>query len=261
MPISPTIFRPATIFVTHKTALKSWKASGMIDMHRGTELPELFSQVPLAVEQNVNRGNALFKKNETPAVLFHRKNTNNPCCLQSRYLKVNSPDPVHRSHDRFVVFDDEHGVAPSLQVTQGFDEPLVVSRVQADGRLVEYEQTPTSPAPRPAARRTRGVAATERVGRAIESQVVEPHLIEEPESCGDLGDDRFCDREFILAEFEGFEPLLGRPYRERRDFEDCPRGMRTALASGRSLAPWHSAHTSSARNGSSMWPVASLPGS
>src|SRR3990172_5218821 len=44
--------------------------------------------------------------------------------------------PVRRAHHRFVVLDDEHGVAEIAQPLERADQAVVVRRVETDRRLV-----------------------------------------------------------------------------------------------------------------------------
>ena len=67
---------------------------------------------------------------------------------------------IARSHQRFVVLDNDNGVSLLLQIAQGGDQPIVVARMEADRRLVEQIQHADqarsrcrSPAARVAARR------------------------------------------------------------------------------------------------------------
>ena len=49
-------------------------------------------------------------------------------------------DVVGGAHDRLVVFDYQHGVADVAQILQRAYQPVVVRRMQPDGRLVAHVQ-------------------------------------------------------------------------------------------------------------------------
>ena len=83
--------------------------------------------------------------------------------------------------DRFlVVFDHQHGVAEVAQVLERAQQSLVVALVQADRRLVEdvhdAGQARAHLAGEPDALR---FAAGQRLGAAIQRQVVEAHVDQE----------------------------------------------------------------------------------
>ena len=81
-----------------------------------------------------------------------------------------------------VVLDDEHGVALLPQLPQDVDQPLVVSRVEADRRLVEHVERADQS--RPERRREVDplrLAAGERGREPIERQVVQPDVAQKRE--------------------------------------------------------------------------------
>ena len=90
----------------------------------------------------------------------------------------------------FVVLDDDHRVAEIAQAIQRAQQPLVVALVQADRRLVEdvhdADQAGADLAREPDALR---LAARERLGAAIERQVVETDVAQEAQALADLLDD------------------------------------------------------------------------
>src|SRR5581483_12314007 len=113
-------------------------------------------------------------------------------------------------------------------------EPPVVPLVETDRRLVQDVEDPDQarpdlgrqPDPLP-------LAAGERAGRAVERQVLEPDVLEEPQPLADLLEDAARDRLLALAEGErGEEPgrLLDR---QRADLVDRP----PADADGQALRP------------------------
>ena len=95
---------------------------------------------------------------------------------------------VIRLADRvLVVLDHQHRVAEVAQARQRVEQALVVALVQADRWLVEDVHHAHEPradlAREPDALR---FAAGERLGAAIERQVVEPHVDQEPQAVRDL---------------------------------------------------------------------------
>ncbi len=87
-------------------------------------------------------------------------------------------DDVIGNADRLlVVLDDDHGVAEIAQPDERLDEPPVVTLVQTDRRLVEHVQHADEPAAdlrrEPDALR---LTAGERARRAVQREVVEPHV-------------------------------------------------------------------------------------
>ena len=90
----------------------------------------------------------------------------------------------------FVVLDDDHRVAEIAQAIQRAQQALVVALVQADRRLIEdvhdADQAGADLAREPDALR---FAARQRVGAAIERQVVETDVAQEAQALADLLDD------------------------------------------------------------------------
>ena len=101
---------------------------------------------------------------------------------------------VRLPHDRFVVLDHQHAVALILQVAQRIDQPLVVARMQADRGFVQHiadaDQSGADAGGQPHALQ---FAATQRVGRPVERQVVDTDMVEEVESSRDLASQRIGD--------------------------------------------------------------------
>jgi hypothetical protein len=102
---------------------------------------------------------------------------------------------VIRGEDRILVMlDDDHGVADVAQVLERFQQPPVVALVQPDGGLVQDVHDTREPrahlARQPDALR---FAARQRLGAAIEREVVEAHVHEKAQALGhvfhDLGRD------------------------------------------------------------------------
>ena len=78
------------------------------------------------------------------------------------------------------MLDHQHRVALLLQITQGFDQPAVVARMQTDRGFVEHVADPHQ------ARADAGrqadplqLAARKRVGRPIERQIFDADFVQE----------------------------------------------------------------------------------
>ena len=98
-------------------------------------------------------------------------------------------DPVGGGDGVLVVLDDDQRVAEVAQPGEGLDQPVVVALVQPDARLVEDVEHADQPGPdlggEPDALR---LAAGQRAGRAVEAEVVEADVEQEPEPGVDLLD-------------------------------------------------------------------------
>src|SRR5690606_5911554 len=117
-------------------------------------------------------------------------------------------DVIGREDRLAVVLDDHHRVAEVAQVEQRAEQALVVALMQADRRLVEDVHDADEPradlAGEPDAL---GFAARERIGTAIEREVAEPDVDEEPDPIRDLGDDLLGDLAAPAADLEAGEEL------------------------------------------------------
>ena len=102
-----------------------------------------------------------------------------------------------------VVLDHDHGVAQVAQALQRVEQPAVVALVQADGGLVQHVHHAGEPRadlggePYPLR-----LAAGERIGRAVERQVVQAHVHQELQPRHDLVDDPLGDRLFVARQDE-----------------------------------------------------------
>ena len=137
-----------------------------------------------------------------------------------------------------VVLDDEHGVALIAKLPQDPDQPQVVAGVQPDGRLVEHVQ-------RVHQRRAEGcgqvdalrLAARERRRQAIECQVVQPDVGEEPQPLADLVQHLVGDCGILLAELEIAEERLRLADRHRRARRSSARHADVARLAPQPRAP------------------------
>ncbi len=96
-------------------------------------------------------------------------------------------EEVGRAHGVLVVLDDDDRVADVPQTLQRGDQAIVVARMQTDRRLVqdvEHADQPRADLRRQAD--ALGLAAGERRRDAVERQVVQADIDEEPETSADL---------------------------------------------------------------------------
>ena len=90
-------------------------------------------------------------------------------------------------HRVLVVLDDDDRVAHVAQPFEAAQQPVVVARVQADGRLVEDVEDADQPAADLAGQADPlGLAAGERRSRAVERQVMQADVEQEAEPAADL---------------------------------------------------------------------------
>ena len=134
-------------------------------------------------------------------------------------------DDVVRRRDRVVVvLDDDHAVAEVAQVLERGEQPVVVALVEADRRLVQHVHHARQPGadlrgePDPLR-----LAAGERLGRAVEREIVEADVVEEREPAHDLLDDPVGDRLLLAVEDHPLEVRGGGAQRHRGDLEDRER--------------------------------------
>ena len=100
-------------------------------------------------------------------------------------------DLVGAADRLLVVLDDDHRVAHVPQVDERADQPCVVPLVQADRRLVEHVADADQPAADLRGQADPlGLAAGQRRRRAVQRDVVEAHVGQEPHAMADLAEDR-----------------------------------------------------------------------
>ena len=110
----------------------------------------------------------------------------------------------------FVVLDDDHAVAEVAQMLERRQQAVVVALVQADRRLVEHVHDAGQ-----ARADLRGeadplrFAAGERLGGAVERQIVQADVVEELQPVDDFLDDLVGDRLPLAFELEAAEELSG----------------------------------------------------
>ena len=135
-------------------------------------------------------------------------------------------DHVVGGHDRIViVLDHDHGIAEIPQPPERVEQTAVVALVQSDGGLVQHVhhagQTGADLAREPDALR---FAARERVGGAVEREVVESDVDEELQPVRDLAHDLFRYRLPPTVEGQLFEELLRILQGQRAHLVDGPVG-------------------------------------
>ena len=96
------------------------------------------------------------------------------------------------------MLDHDHGVAQIAQANQGAQETVVVALMKADRGLVENVHHPDQAGADLAGQADAlGLAAGERVGTALQRQVVEPDIDQELQTRMDFMND--LDRDLALA--------------------------------------------------------------
>ena len=104
------------------------------------------------------------------------------------------------AHQRFVVLDDDDGVALLLQIAERGDQSVVVAWVQADRRFIEQVEHAHKPGADSGRQpHTLPFAAAERVGRPVECEILGADAVEEREPPHDLGHDRFGNRALVVG--------------------------------------------------------------
>ena len=116
------------------------------------------------------------------------------------------------------MLDDEDRVADVAEVFEDFDQPGIVTRVQADARFVEDVERADEQGTE--VRRKLyplGFAARKRRRETAERQIIKPDLDEEFESSTNFLQQFVCDLSAFLAHFELFKKLIGIADRHRND--------------------------------------------
>ena len=89
------------------------------------------------------------------------------------------------------MLDHDHGVAQVAQARERADKPLVVALMQADRRLIEHIECTDEPGTELRGETdTLSLTTAERIGGAIECQILDAHIEHELKTGGDLLDDR-----------------------------------------------------------------------
>ncbi|SCF99209.1 hypothetical protein GA0115255_114852 [Streptomyces sp. Ncost-T6T-2b] len=132
-------------------------------------------------------------------------------------------DPVGDLDGVLVVLDDDERVAHVAQPDQGFDQPVVVALVQADGRLVQdvqhADQAGADLGGQPDAL---GLAAGQGAGRAVQREVVQADVHQELQPFVDLLEHPLGDLLVAGVQLEAAEELGALADRHRGDLGDGP---------------------------------------
>lgn len=132
-------------------------------------------------------------------------------------------DPVGDLDGVLVVLDDDERVAHVAQPHEGLDQPVVVALVQPDGRLVQdVEHADESGADLGGQPDALGLAAGERAGRAVEREVVQADVDQEPQPLVDLLEDALGDLLVPGLELQLAEEVGAVADRHRGDLGDGP---------------------------------------
>ena len=130
-------------------------------------------------------------------------------------------DVVAGADGVLVVFHHEHRVAQIAQMFERRDQAFVVALVQTDRRLVEHVKHPGEARADLAGQADAlTFTAGERLGGAIEREVVETDVNEKLQARGDFAHDAFPDRRPRAGQHELFKPaqrLAQGPVRELRN--------------------------------------------
>ena len=107
-------------------------------------------------------------------------------------------DAIRRSNRVLVVFDDEHGVPQVAQRFQDINQPLRVTRMKTDRRLIQHVQR-TDQMRTKRCRKLNALrfSAGKRGRQTIQRQVIQPNFIQELQARADFLEDLF--RNFPLA--------------------------------------------------------------
>ena len=120
---------------------------------------------------------------------------------------------VGRSHRFFIMLDDNDRVAHVAQVVQCIEQPFVIARMQANRWLVQNVQHTDQTRPNLTGQSNAlRFTSRQRRGGAIERQIVEPHIQQEPQACTDLLEHFRGDQLPRLIEFQvltELSPLRG----------------------------------------------------
>ena len=130
-------------------------------------------------------------------------------------------DVVGRADGVFIVLNDQHAVADVAQVFQRFDQTVIIALMQADRRFVEHihdaRQTGAN------LRREADAlcfTARQRVGAAVQRQVIEAHIVEELQTRNDFFHDAVGDFLLGARQFQLFKKFQRLAQRFSRHFID-----------------------------------------
>ncbi len=120
-----------------------------------------------------------------------------------------------------VVFHHHDGISGVPQAAEQGQEPVGVSRVEADGRLIEDVQGVHQPGAEGVAEGDAlGLAAGEGTGLTVEGEISEAHIGEEAGALADLVEDDPTHSHFVRGQGKTLQPRLQRLHREGGDLGD-----------------------------------------
>ena len=123
---------------------------------------------------------------------------------------TNIDDPVAGANGVFVVLDHQHRVAQISEPHKRLDEAMVVSLVQANGRLIEHVQRAHKTGADLAGKANALRFSTSKgARRARQRQIVEADIEQETEAGVDLFHDALGNHAISLAELEAHQELCG----------------------------------------------------
>ena len=118
-------------------------------------------------------------------------------------------DAVGGTHHVFIVLHHDHAVANVAQVLQRGNQPVVVALVQANTGLVQHIHHARQAAANLACQANAlRFTARERVGAAVQAQIIEAHVQQEAQARGDLVDHLFSDVSLVALQLECGEPVV-----------------------------------------------------
>ena len=117
-------------------------------------------------------------------------------------------NPVRRAHDVFVMLHNDHRVAEVSQILERPDQPVSVSRMQANARLVEHVENAGQPGSNlPCKTNSLTLSARERIGASRNREIAESERLEALQSRHGSRDKLFADCLLVSGEFQALQPL------------------------------------------------------
>ncbi len=128
-------------------------------------------------------------------------------------------DGVGLAHRFFIMLDDDHRVSLIPQLQQRIEQHAIVSRMETDRRFIEdvedADETAADLSCQPNALR---LAATERGGRPIESQIPQTAIEQEPQPTANLLEGFGSDQRFGLRHLDRLKESSRLTDRQRAHF-------------------------------------------
>ena len=125
----------------------------------------------------------------------------------SACIGTNVNDIVGSTHDFLVVFNHDDGIAKRLQVFKHVDETLCVAAMESDAGFVEDVERTHKRGPQLSGEvDALAFTAAERVGGAVQGEIVQPDLEQEAKPFFDFGEQPFGDGAVVFVKFKPLEP-------------------------------------------------------